>query len=67
MKNILIAAGITGAAAAGVLLYLRNRNKTAKAMHNLADVAGDAHEGVKKFFRKANREARSEVGAAAMG
>ncbi|BAV09447.1 hypothetical protein SAMN05421788_101882 [Filimonas lacunae] len=61
MKNILIAAGIAGAAAAGVLLYMRNRNKTSQTLHDVADAAGDAHEGVRRFFRKSNKEAKREV------
>ena len=61
MNKLLIATGIVGAAAAGVFFYMRNRNATAKGMHNLADAAGDAHEGVRKYFKKANREARQEL------
>ncbi len=61
MKNILIAAGIVGAATAGVVLYMRNRNQTSKTLHDVADAAGDAHEGVRKFFRKSKREAQREV------
>lgn len=60
MKNILIAAGIVGAAAAGVVLYMRNRNQTSKTLHDVADAAGDAHEGVRKFFRKSKNEAKRE-------
>lgn len=60
MKNILIAAGIVGAAAAGVVLYMRNRNQTAKTLHDVADAGGDAHESVRKFFRKSNKEAKRE-------
>ena len=60
MKKILIATGIIGAATAGALLYMRNRNETSRAMHNLADSAGDAHEGVRKYFRKANKEAKRD-------
>jgi uncharacterized membrane protein len=61
MKNILIAAGIVGTAAAGAFLYMRNRNKTAKAMHKLADAAGDVHEGVRKYFRRAHKETRRDM------
>ena len=61
MKNILIAAGIVSTAAVGAILYMRNRNKTAQLAHDAADVAGDAHEGIRKYFRKANREAKREV------
>ena len=60
MKNILIAAGVVAAATTGVLLYMRNRNKTASIAHDLADEAGEAHEGIKRHFRKANREAKRE-------
>jgi hypothetical protein len=60
MKNILIAAGIVGTAAAGVLLYLRNRNSTARDFHRLADTAGNAHDGVRRYFRKANMEAKRD-------
>lgn len=65
MKNILIAAGIVSTAAVGVILYMRNRNKTASVAHDMADAAGDAHEGIRKYFRKANREAKREVDNAA--
>ena len=61
MNKLLIATGIVGAAAAGVFLYMRNRNATAKGMHKLADAAGDAHESVRKYFRKANREGKHEL------
>jgi hypothetical protein len=60
MKNILIAAGLVGAATAGVMLYMRNRNSTSKGLHQLADAAGDAHEGVRKYFRKAHKETRRD-------
>ena len=61
MKKALIAAGIVGTAAAGVFLYMRNRNKTSKAMHQLADKAGDIHERVGKYFRKANHQAKRDM------
>ena len=61
MKNILIAAGIVGTAAAGAFLYMRNRNKTSKAMHKLADAAGDVHDNVRKYFRRAHKEARRDM------
>ena len=60
MKKILIAAGIVGTAAAGAFLYMRNRNQTAQSMHNLADAAGNGHEGVRKYFRKATKEAKRD-------
>ena len=60
MKKALIAAGIFGTAAAGAILYMRNRNKTSKAMHKLADAAGDAHEGVRKYIRKAKKESKRD-------
>jgi hypothetical protein len=61
MKKILIAAGIVGTAAAGVFLYMRNRNKTSKTLHKFADAAGDVHEGVRRYFRKAHHETRRDM------
>ncbi len=61
MKNILIAAGIVGTAAAGVFLYMRNRNQTSKSLHKFADAAGNVHDGVRKYFRRAHKEARHEM------
>ena len=60
MKKVLIAAGIVGTAAAGAILYMRNRNQTAKTMHQVADAAGDTHQKVKKYFKKANKEAKRD-------
>jgi hypothetical protein len=61
MKKILIAAGIVGTAAAGVFLYMRNRNKTSQTLHKFADAAGDVHEGVRKYFRRAHKETRRDM------
>ena len=60
MKKLLIVTGIIGTAAAGVFLYMRNRNQTSKSMHELADKAGDIHEGARKYFRKAGRQAKRD-------
>ncbi len=60
MKNLWIATGLVGTAAAGIYWYMRNRNQTSKNLHKLADAAGDAHEGVRKYFRKANHEAKRD-------
>ncbi|MES2329383.1 MAG: hypothetical protein V4539_07260 [Bacteroidota bacterium] len=61
MKKILIGAGVAGTVIAAVVLYMRNRNQTAKAMHDLADSAGNLHEGVRKYFRKAHKEAKRDM------
>ena len=61
MKKALILTGIIGTAAAGVFLYMRNRNKTAQTMHDLADKAGDVHQRVSKYFRKANHQAKRDM------
>jgi hypothetical protein len=61
MKKALILTGIIGTAAAGVFLYMRNRNKTSQAMHELADKAGDVHQKVSKYFRKANHQAKRDM------
>ncbi len=61
MKNILIAAGIVGTAAAGIFLFMRNRNKTSQALHKFADSAGDVHERVRKYFRRAHKETKRDM------
>jgi hypothetical protein len=61
MKNILIAAGIVGTAAAGVFLYMRNRNQTSKTLHKFADAAGNVHDGVRKYFRRAHKETSRDM------
>jgi uncharacterized membrane protein len=61
MKKILIGAGVAGTVVAAVVLYMRNRNKTAKAMHDLADAAGNVHDDVRKYFRKAHKEAKRDM------
>jgi hypothetical protein len=60
MKKILIATGIVAAAGAGVYWYMRNRNKTSKVMHDLADKAGDVHDKVNRYFKKADRHAKRD-------
>ena len=61
MKKILLVAGLVGAAGAGVYYWImRNRNSTSRGLHKFADAAGDAHEGVRKYFRKANHEAKRD-------
>lgn len=60
MKKLWIATGLVGLAAAGAYYYMRNRNATAKSLHRFADAAGDAHEDVRKYFRKANHEAKRD-------
>jgi len=61
MKKAMIATGIIGAAAAGIFLYMRNRNKTAQTLHELADKGGDIHQKVSKYFRKANHQAKRDL------
>lgn len=52
MKNILIAAGIVGAAAAGVILYMKNREKVNDKLSDLSDAAKDA---AKDAYAKMNK------------
>ena len=61
MKNLLIAAGVVGAAISGVLLYRRNRNHTSRTMHDIADAAGEAHDVLKKQVKKNNREMKTAL------
>ena len=52
MKNILIAAGVVGAAAAGVILYMKNREKVNNKLSELSDSAKDA---AKEAYAKMNK------------
>ncbi|WEK37034.1 MAG: hypothetical protein P0Y53_05925 [Candidatus Pseudobacter hemicellulosilyticus] len=61
MKNTWLTAVVAGAAVAGVFLWMRNRNRTASIAHDVADAAGETHEKIRKYIRKANREARKEM------
>jgi hypothetical protein len=61
MKNILIAAGIVGTAAAATFLYMRNRNSTSKVLHEFADEAGDVHDNVRKYFRRSKMNAKRDM------
>jgi len=53
MKKIIIAASIVGAAAAGVILYLRKRNSTPGQVE---DAANDANNIMNKHAKKAERK-----------
>jgi len=57
MKQILIAAGIVAAAAAGVMIYLRNRNASGDVEGSLehADHTGKNH------IRKVNRKVKEAL------
>lgn len=57
MKNVLLAATVVGAAAAGVILYLtNNRSRTQYALEGAADTAEDAGQVASKHLRKTKRK-----------
>ena len=58
MKKILIAASIVGAAAAGVILYLRNRSSVAAQAE---DAAGHANHIAKSHIRKVNHKVKEAL------
>jgi len=62
MKSILIAATIVGAAAAGVILYLRNRNAAATSAGNVVDAARDAYNTMNKGMNGAEKRAQHAMG-----
>lgn len=57
MKNIVIAASVIGAAAAGVIMYMRNRDRADAALANVKDAAKNAYRKMDKLTRKAGRKA----------
>ncbi len=58
MKKILIAASIVGAAAAGVIVYLRKRNSAAG---HAEDAAAHANHVAKSHIRKVNRHVKEAL------
>ncbi len=55
MKKILIAASVVGAAAAGVILFLRNKNKPATQLAHAAENAHDVmNRNIANVERKTN-------------
>lgn len=57
MKNIIIAASVLGTAAAGVFLYMRNRQRADAALHDLKDAAKNAYNRMHRQGKKAARKA----------
>lgn len=55
MKNIVIAASVLGAAAAGVFLYMKNRDKADAALKDVRDAARNAYN---KMYKQGKRAAR---------
>ena len=58
MNKIIIAASIVGAAAAGVILYLRKRNSAAG---QLEDAAEHANHVAKSHIRKVNHKLKEAL------
>jgi len=61
MKKILIAATITGAVAAGLIIYLKRRNSIPWSLDDLRDSADEAKDDMDKSFRRAQRMAEPMI------
>lgn len=61
MKNLLIAATVVGAAAAGVILYMRNRDRADEALANVKDAAKNAYRKMDKMAKKASKRAGQAI------
>ncbi|WP_295124424.1 hypothetical protein [uncultured Chitinophaga sp.] len=59
MKNILIAASVLGAAAAGIVLYMRNRDRVDTAIAEVKDNAKNAFRKMNKHYRKTEKNAQN--------
>jgi len=60
MKNILIAAVIVGVAAAGVILYMRNRDEVDEAWDEVSDSASNAYDKMNDTLRRAGKKAKKK-------
>lgn len=61
MKNILIAATVLGVAAAGIILYMRNRDRVDTAIADVKDNARNAFRKLNKQARKAEKNANQPM------
>lgn len=61
MKNILITASVLGAAAAGVILYMRNRDRVDTAIGEVKDNARNAFKKMNKHYRRAEKNAQHSM------
>jgi hypothetical protein len=61
MKNILITATVLGAAAAGVVLYMRNRDRVDSAIADVKDNAKNAFRKMNKQYRKAEKNGQQAM------
>ena len=55
MKNLLIATIVTGAAVAGLLLYLRSQTTQYKSGNEIGDAADDTYGAMDNFLNKEER------------
>ena len=61
MKNILITASVLGAAAAGIVLYMRNRDRVDTAIADVKDNARNAFRKLNKQARKAEKNGQQHM------
>ncbi|MGX5817346.1 hypothetical protein ACWKWU_04070 [Chitinophaga lutea] len=59
MKNIIIAASVLGAAAAGVVWYTRNRRQADAAIGQMKDAARNAYKKMQRKGKEAVRMSNS--------
>lgn len=56
MKKAMIAASIVGAAAAGVILYLTNRNRAQQLLDDVSEGAEEGRRIAKNHLRKSQKK-----------
>ena len=56
MKKAFIAAAIVGAAAAGVIVYLTNRNRAQQLLDDLNDTAQEGRKIASRYLRKTQKK-----------
>lgn len=61
MKNIIVAASVLGATAAGILLYMKNREKADAALRDVKDAARNAYNKMYRQGKKSMRKADAMV------
>lgn len=61
MKNIIVAASVLGATAAGIFLYMKNREKADAALKDVKDAARNAYNKMYRHGKKAMRKTDAMV------
>lgn len=61
MKKAMIAASIVGAAAAGVILYLTNRNRAQQLLDDVSESAEEGRRIAKNHLRKSQKKVNNMI------